>query len=242
MPFQRTDAVRPRPRAISAPSTTWSSASWSWRSSSSPGSAAAASAARRSACATTPTARRPTRCNPTRVKLRAFALAGGIAGLGGALLAGACRPIPLDRFFTVDDSLLLVSIVVIGGLGSVAGPDPRRAVGHRPARLLPRQRPRAAAHLERRPARPPAVLPRRARADRLRGARRAARRGREALGTGAGEASAQHSGVAHGIGARAHARRASRARDATDVGVRFGGIRRRRRASRSRSAPARSSA
>ncbi len=29
---------------------------------------------------------------------------------------------PLTRFFTVGDSLLLVSIVVIGGLGSVVGP------------------------------------------------------------------------------------------------------------------------
>jgi ABC-type branched-subunit amino acid transport system ATPase component/ABC-type branched-subunit amino acid transport system permease subunit len=60
--------------------------------------------------------------SPTRVKLRAFALAGGIAGLGGAMLAGALQQVPMDRFFTVDDSLLLVSVVVIGGLGSVAGP------------------------------------------------------------------------------------------------------------------------
>ncbi len=58
----------------------------------------------------------------TRVKLRAFALAGGIAGLGGALLGGAVQQVPFDRFFTVEDSLVLVSIVVIGGLGSVAGP------------------------------------------------------------------------------------------------------------------------
>ncbi|HET6950703.1 MAG TPA: branched-chain amino acid ABC transporter permease/ATP-binding protein [Acidimicrobiales bacterium] len=58
----------------------------------------------------------------TRVKLRAFALAGGMAGLGGALLAGSLQTIALDRFFTVDDSLLLVALVVIGGLGSVSGP------------------------------------------------------------------------------------------------------------------------
>jgi ABC-type branched-subunit amino acid transport system ATPase component/ABC-type branched-subunit amino acid transport system permease subunit len=58
----------------------------------------------------------------TRVKLRAFALAGAIAGLGGALLAGTVQQVPFDRFFTVEDSLVLVSIVVIGGLGSVAGP------------------------------------------------------------------------------------------------------------------------
>jgi ABC-type branched-subunit amino acid transport system ATPase component/ABC-type branched-subunit amino acid transport system permease subunit len=58
----------------------------------------------------------------TRVKLRAFALAGGIAGLGGALLAGSLQTIALDRFFTVEDSLLLVAVVVIGGMGSVSGP------------------------------------------------------------------------------------------------------------------------
>src|SRR5439155_3634229 len=60
--------------------------------------------------------------SPTRVKLRAFALAGGIAGLGGALLGGALQSIPFGRFFTVNDSLQLVSIVVIGGLGSLTGP------------------------------------------------------------------------------------------------------------------------
>jgi ABC-type branched-subunit amino acid transport system ATPase component/ABC-type branched-subunit amino acid transport system permease subunit len=60
--------------------------------------------------------------NPTKVKLRAFALAGAIAGLGGALLAGAIQQVPTDQFFTVEDSLVLVSIVVIGGLGSVSGP------------------------------------------------------------------------------------------------------------------------
>ncbi|WP_436789656.1 ABC transporter permease subunit [Yinghuangia sp. YIM S10712] len=57
-----------------------------------------------------------------RVKLRTFALAGGIAGLGGALLAGAVQTVPYaDKYFLGDDSLVLVSIVVIGGLGSVSG-------------------------------------------------------------------------------------------------------------------------
>ncbi|HEY4378337.1 MAG TPA: ATP-binding cassette domain-containing protein, partial [Acidimicrobiales bacterium] len=60
--------------------------------------------------------------SPTRVKLRAFALAGAIAGLGGALLGAAVQQAPTDRFFTVDDSLLLVALVVIGGLGSTSGP------------------------------------------------------------------------------------------------------------------------
>ncbi|MGA4544185.1 ABC transporter permease subunit [Uniformispora flossi] len=56
------------------------------------------------------------------VKLRMFALAGGIAGLGGALLAGSVQSVPYaDKYFLSPDSLTLVSIVVIGGLGSVSG-------------------------------------------------------------------------------------------------------------------------
>jgi ABC-type branched-subunit amino acid transport system ATPase component/ABC-type branched-subunit amino acid transport system permease subunit len=58
---------------------------------------------------------------PARTKLRAFALAGAIAGLGGIVLAGSIESIPNDRFFTVGDSLQLVAMVVIGGLGSVSG-------------------------------------------------------------------------------------------------------------------------
>ena len=59
--------------------------------------------------------------SPTHTKLRAFALAGGIAALGGALLAANIQTVPTTRYFTVADSLLLVAMVVIGGLGSVAG-------------------------------------------------------------------------------------------------------------------------
>ncbi len=55
-------------------------------------------------------------------KLRAFAIAGGLAGVGGALLAGALESVPFtERFFLVGDSLLLVSIVVIGGIASPMG-------------------------------------------------------------------------------------------------------------------------
>jgi ABC-type branched-subunit amino acid transport system ATPase component/ABC-type branched-subunit amino acid transport system permease subunit len=55
-------------------------------------------------------------------KLRAFALAGGLAGLGGAMLAGAIESIPYgERYFLVNDSLLLVSMVVIGGIASPMG-------------------------------------------------------------------------------------------------------------------------
>jgi len=61
--------------------------------------------------------------SPTRVKLRSFALAGGIAAFGGALLGALVTNVPLqDRFFTVESSLQLVAIAVIGGLGSVVGP------------------------------------------------------------------------------------------------------------------------
>jgi ABC-type branched-subunit amino acid transport system ATPase component/ABC-type branched-subunit amino acid transport system permease subunit len=61
--------------------------------------------------------------SPSRVTVRTFALAGGLAGLGGGLLAGAVSSVPFsERFFTVQDSLTLVGMVVIGGLGSLAGP------------------------------------------------------------------------------------------------------------------------
>ena len=60
--------------------------------------------------------------SPTRAKLTAFALGGFIAGLGGALSAGSCVTIGYsERFFRVEDSLTLVAIAVIGGLGSLAG-------------------------------------------------------------------------------------------------------------------------
>jgi ABC-type branched-subunit amino acid transport system ATPase component len=60
--------------------------------------------------------------SPARAKLTAFALAGSIAGLGGALLGGASVHMGFaERFFTFDDSLAVVSMAVIGGLGSLAG-------------------------------------------------------------------------------------------------------------------------
>jgi ABC-type branched-subunit amino acid transport system ATPase component/ABC-type branched-subunit amino acid transport system permease subunit len=58
----------------------------------------------------------------TRSKLTAFAVAGFVAGLGGALLGGLVVTIGYsERFFRVDDSITLVSMAVIGGLGSLAG-------------------------------------------------------------------------------------------------------------------------
>jgi ABC-type branched-subunit amino acid transport system ATPase component/ABC-type branched-subunit amino acid transport system permease subunit len=59
---------------------------------------------------------------PAVAKLRAFALSGAIAGIGGALLAGASQRINFgDARFLVEGSLLLVSMIVIGGMGSIAG-------------------------------------------------------------------------------------------------------------------------
>ncbi|HEY7138308.1 MAG TPA: branched-chain amino acid ABC transporter permease/ATP-binding protein [Acidimicrobiia bacterium] len=60
--------------------------------------------------------------SPTRTKLTAFALAGFVSGLGGAILGGLVVTIGYtEHFFRVEDSLTLVSLVVIGGLGSLAG-------------------------------------------------------------------------------------------------------------------------
>ncbi len=58
-----------------------------------------------------------------RTKLAAFALAGGIAGFGGAMLSAAVESVPWgQRLFLVGDSLRVVAMAVIGGLSSVIGP------------------------------------------------------------------------------------------------------------------------
>ncbi|MDG2025905.1 MAG: branched-chain amino acid ABC transporter permease/ATP-binding protein [Acidimicrobiales bacterium] len=60
---------------------------------------------------------------PVRTKLRSFALAGGVAGLGGGLLSGIISEVPLTgRFYGTGESLRLVSMAIIGGLGTVIGP------------------------------------------------------------------------------------------------------------------------
>ena len=77
--------------------------------------------------------------SPTKAKLTAYASGGFIAGLGGAILGGLVVTIGYtERFFTVEDSLNLVAIAVIGGLGRARRGGDRRAVGRRPARLLAR--------------------------------------------------------------------------------------------------------
>jgi len=60
---------------------------------------------------------------PASTLLRSFALAGIVAGLGGGLLAGVIDSVPIQgRFFGVDESLRVVAITIIGGLGSIIGP------------------------------------------------------------------------------------------------------------------------
>ncbi len=60
--------------------------------------------------------------SPVRMKLMAFAIAGGTAGFGGALLGNLVRNIRYSEAnFLVGDSLQLVGMTVIGGLGSVLG-------------------------------------------------------------------------------------------------------------------------
>ena len=60
------------------------------------------------------------RVRPAWEKIRAFAIAGALAGMGGALLSGAYANVAFagpGSFFVVDASLSLVAMVVIGGMG-----------------------------------------------------------------------------------------------------------------------------
>ncbi|HEX9889377.1 MAG TPA: ATP-binding cassette domain-containing protein [Nitriliruptorales bacterium] len=59
--------------------------------------------------------------SPTRTKLLAFALSGAIAGLAGAFLGGLLVQIRVDGF-GVTESLRVVAVAVVGGLGTVSGP------------------------------------------------------------------------------------------------------------------------
>ncbi len=59
--------------------------------------------------------------SPARAKFTAFAIAGGMAGLGGALLAGL-REKADPGLFGVGESLIIVSVAIVGGVASVAGP------------------------------------------------------------------------------------------------------------------------
>ncbi|HEY7105645.1 MAG TPA: branched-chain amino acid ABC transporter permease/ATP-binding protein [Acidimicrobiia bacterium] len=60
--------------------------------------------------------------SPARAKLIAFAVGGFVAGLGGVLLGAVNLTFgPSERYFLVEDSIRLISIAVIGGLGSLSG-------------------------------------------------------------------------------------------------------------------------
>jgi ABC-type branched-subunit amino acid transport system permease subunit len=60
--------------------------------------------------------------SPTKAKLTAYALAGFVAGLGGAILGGLVVTIGYTTsLFRVQDSFALVAMAVIGGIGSTAG-------------------------------------------------------------------------------------------------------------------------
>ena len=58
----------------------------------------------------------------TRAKLVAFALSGGIAALAGALYVTALPTNTPSATFATTESVTLVAIAVIGGLGSIVGP------------------------------------------------------------------------------------------------------------------------
>ena len=60
--------------------------------------------------------------SPTRTKLLSFGLAGFVAGVSGGLFANLLPSIRYtDAHFQIGDSLQVVGIAVIGGLGSVTG-------------------------------------------------------------------------------------------------------------------------
>ena len=58
--------------------------------------------------------------SPALTRLSAFAVAGGLAAFAGALSAGVSRSVSYTQF-PAFDSLLVVSLVMIGGLGSASG-------------------------------------------------------------------------------------------------------------------------
>lgn len=58
--------------------------------------------------------------NLTRAKLTAFGISNGFVGLAGALMAHYSEIISWEKF-TIDVSILYLAMIIIGGLGSVAG-------------------------------------------------------------------------------------------------------------------------
>jgi branched-chain amino acid transport system permease protein len=60
--------------------------------------------------------------NTTRAKIAAFALSGVLTALAGAIFAFQQVTIYPDRLFSVDITVLMVVMAVLGGAGTVAGP------------------------------------------------------------------------------------------------------------------------
>jgi branched-chain amino acid transport system permease protein len=60
--------------------------------------------------------------NTTRSKLAAFALSGALTALIGALYAFQQVAIYPERLFSVEITVLMVAMAVIGGMGTIAGP------------------------------------------------------------------------------------------------------------------------
>ncbi|MCU1376149.1 MAG: transporter related, partial [Actinomycetia bacterium] len=60
--------------------------------------------------------------SPVRMKLLAFGLSGALAALAGSLLITLVIAADGASTFSADDSVRSVAIVIIGGLGSIAGP------------------------------------------------------------------------------------------------------------------------
>lgn len=58
--------------------------------------------------------------NVTRTKVLAFAVSSGFVGLAGALTAHYTETVTWERF-TLDVSILYLAMIIVGGLGSVAG-------------------------------------------------------------------------------------------------------------------------
>ena len=58
--------------------------------------------------------------NITRAKVTAFALSSGFVGLAGALTAHYTETVTWERF-TLDVSILYLAMIIVGGLGSIAG-------------------------------------------------------------------------------------------------------------------------
>lgn len=58
--------------------------------------------------------------NVTRAKLTAFAVSSGFVGLAGALTAHYVENLTWERF-TLDVSILYLAMIIVGGLGSIAG-------------------------------------------------------------------------------------------------------------------------